>query len=386
MTATLNITVINTNDAPTWASNPITGPLAPKNGAYSGNIAAKASDADAGTTLTFTKVNGPAWLNVAANGALSGTPTNSDVGTNNFTVSVSDGIAAAVQATLNITVTNTNDAPVFTVTPVITATATESIPYTGQTLAGQATDVDAGDTLSYSKVSGPAWLAVAANGTLSGKPGSGTSGLNSFVVRATDSSSATADATLQITVTGLPLPWTAVDIGTGMLAGSTTFSSGTFTQAGSGLIGSTSDKFRFTYQTLSGDGEIIAKISSLQNTGASSRVGVMIRNSLSANSMEIFMGMTGLNTYRWDRRTVTSGSTSTTASSTGTIPNTWVRLVRSGNIMTAYKSSDGTIWTSVGATTNATIFASTCYIGLAVGSGSDTTLNTSQFSNLSVTP
>jgi hypothetical protein len=30
--------------------------------------------------------------------------------------------------------------------------------------------------------------------------------------------------------------------------------------------------------------------------------------------------------------------------------------------------------------------AANCYIGLAVSSGSDTTLNSSQFSNLSVTP
>jgi hypothetical protein len=62
-----------------------------------------------------------------------------------------------------------------------------------------------------------------------------------------------------------------------------------------------------------------------------------------------------------------------------------VRLVRSGTTITAFKSTNGTTWTTVGSTTNTT-FASTCYIGLAVGSGSDTTLNTSQFSNVSVTP
>jgi hypothetical protein len=53
--------------------------------------------------------------------------------------------------------------------------------------------------------------------------------------------------------------------------------------------------------------------------------------------------------------------------------------------ITAYKSSDGTSWTTVGSSTNTTI-ANTSYIGLAVSSGSDTTLNTSQFSNVSVTP
>ena len=220
---------------------------------------------------------------------------------------------------------------------------------------------------------------------LAGTPPSGSAGLNSFVVRATDSASATADATLQITVTGLPLPWIKADIGTGMLAGSTTYNAGTFTQAGSGTVASTSDKLRYTYQTLTGDGEISAKISVLQNTGTSSRVGVMIRDTLATNSKQIFMGMTGTNAYRWLRRTTTGGTTTSTSSSTGTVPNTWVRVVRSGTTITAYKSTNGTSWTSVGSTTSTT-FASTCYIGLAVASGSDTTLNTSQLSNVSVTP
>jgi hypothetical protein len=111
----------------------------------------------------------------------------------------------------------------------------------------------------------------------------------------------------------------------------------------------------------------------------------MIRDTLAANSKEIFMGMTGSNAYRWVRRTTTGGNTTSSNSNSGTVPNTWVRLVRSGTTISAYKSTNGTTWTSVGSTTNTT-FASTCYIGLAVGSGSNTTLNTSQFSNLGVTP
>jgi autotransporter-associated beta strand protein len=383
--ATLNIAVINTNDAPAWASNPIAGSDATEDSAYSGTLAGDASDVDAGANLTYAKVSGPAWLSVASNGMLSGTPANSDVGASSFTVSVTDGIAAAVTTTLNITVTNTNDAPVFTVSPIVAAGASEEVAYTGQTLAGTATDADAGDSVSYSKVSGPAWLTVASNGALSGTPPTGSVGLNSFVVRATDTSSAAADATLEITVTGLPLPWVSSDIGTGMLAGSASFNAGTFTQAGSGIIGSTSDKLRFTYQTLTGDGEIIARISNLQDTGTSSRVGVMIRDTLAANSKQIFMGMTSTGAYRWVRRTTTGGSTSSSNSSTGAVPNTWVRLVRSGTTITAYKSTNGSSWTTVGSTTNTT-FASTCYIGLAVGSGSNTTLNTSQFSNVGVTP
>ncbi len=552
------------NSAPTWAANPVNEVNATEDIAYSATLADNASDADSGDTLTFTKVSGPSWLNVATNGTLSGAPTNANVGVNSFTVRVTDNNSPAVEATLNITVNPVNDAPVasnvsattnedtavavtlvatdidstiqsytvvtaptkgtlsgtapnltytpnansdgadsftfrasdgmlnsntatvsitltsvndapvasnvsrttnedtavgitlvatdidstiqsyivvtqptkgtlsgtapnLTYTPIpnsfgadsftfrasdgalnsntatvsitvnsvndlpvwssnpIVATGTSEGTAYSQTLAGLASDADAGSSITYSKVSGPAWLSVALNGVLTGTPPSGSSGLNSFVVRATDNTSASSDATLQITVTGLPLPWLSTDIGTGMLAGSATHNTGTFTQAGSGVIGSTSDKLRFTYQTLTGDGEIIARISSLQDTGNSSRVGVMIRDSLAPNSKQIFMGMTGSNAYRWVRRTTTGGSTSSSNSNTGTVPNTWIRLVRSGNTITAYRGPNGTSWTTVGSTTNTT-FASTCYIGIAVGSGSDTTLNTSQFSNLSVTP
>ena len=44
------------------------------------------TDLDTGDTLTYAKVSGNAWLNVATNGVLSGTPAQGDVGTNSFTV------------------------------------------------------------------------------------------------------------------------------------------------------------------------------------------------------------------------------------------------------------------------------------------------------------
>lgn len=329
-------------------------------------------------------MSGPSWLSVSPSGALSGTPANGNVGSNAFIVRVIDGSGAFDEAALSLTVANVNDAPVFTIDPILKADASQGAAYTGQSLAGSATDADAGDTFTYSKVSGPAWLVVAANGALTGTPPSGSSGLNTFIVRVTDASSATDDAELRINVPGLPLPWTNGDIGTGMLAGSATFSTGTFTEAGSGAMGGTSDRLNFTYQTLSGDGEIIARISSLQNTGTSSRVGVMIRDTLATNSRMVFMGLASTGSYRWARRTTAGGSVSTTNSSTGTVPDTWVRLTRAGNVITAYKSANGTSWTSVGSST--VTMAANCYIGLSVSSGSTTVLNTSQFSSVSVTP
>ena len=97
---------------------------------------------------------------------------------------------------------STNQAPVFS-PEVITLPSTNTLgPYTGQTLVSYATDADS-NPLTFSKLNGPTWLAVAANGTLSGQPGPNDGGTNTFVVRVTDPSGATADATLKIPVTAL---------------------------------------------------------------------------------------------------------------------------------------------------------------------------------------
>jgi hypothetical protein len=96
--------VVNTNDAPTFTVDPINKPNATEGAAYSDTIAGSATDVDAGDTLTYSKVSGPAWLSVAADGALSGTPGSGDVGANVFTVQVDDGNGGTDTATLNITV------------------------------------------------------------------------------------------------------------------------------------------------------------------------------------------------------------------------------------------------------------------------------------------
>lgn len=384
--ATLTIAVANVNDAPAFTADPIAGAAATEDTTYFGSLAAVAGDIDAGDTRTFSKTDGPGWLTVAANGTLGGLPSNSDTGSNSFTVRVTDAAGLFDEAVLNIAVANVNDAPVFTVDPVIRAAGSEEAAYSAVSLAGSAADADAGDSIVYSKASGPTWLTVASDGSLGGTPPAGSAGTNNFVVRATDLAGAFDEAALSIEIQGstLPLPWDEVKIGTGNLAGSSTFSGGIYTAAGSGELTGRNDSFGFTWQTLSGDGEIIARIHSLENTGNASRVGVMIRDTLATNSRHIFMGLTGSGAYRWVRRTGFNGNTSTSNSGTGAVPDTWVRLVRSGNVVTAYKSANGTAWTQVGSLSAS--FPSNCYIGLAVASGSNSTLNTSQFSNVSVTP
>jgi len=91
------------NEPPAFTSDPISKPNATYGQAYSGSLSGNATDANA-DTLTFAKTSGPAWLTVAANGALGGTPAAGDLGSNTFVVSVSDGRGGSDSATLLITV------------------------------------------------------------------------------------------------------------------------------------------------------------------------------------------------------------------------------------------------------------------------------------------
>ena len=186
------------NNSPMFTVDPISKSDATQDAAYLGqSLAGSATDADS-DPLSYSKLSGPAWLSVASDGQLSGTPANGNVGLNAFTVQASDGNGGADQATLNITVLNINDAPVFTADPINAPDATVSAAYS-DTIASSATDPDS-DSLSYSKVSGPAWLSVSSNGDLSGTPAAGDLGVNTFSVQVSDGNGGTDTAALSITV------------------------------------------------------------------------------------------------------------------------------------------------------------------------------------------
>ena len=94
--------------------------------------------------------------------------------------------------------------PVFTSPSYVLASATAGSAYTA-TLAGRATDPESG-TLTFSALSGPAWLSLAANGALSGTPGAGDTGVGSMRVRVTDPGGLTSEATLSLRIQESTVP------------------------------------------------------------------------------------------------------------------------------------------------------------------------------------
>jgi hypothetical protein len=92
-----------TNRPPTFLSNPFTVAGANAGQFYSASLASKASDPN-GDPITFGKISGPAWLSVAANGTLTGSPLSANAGTNAFTVRVADASGLFTTATMQLLV------------------------------------------------------------------------------------------------------------------------------------------------------------------------------------------------------------------------------------------------------------------------------------------
>ncbi len=94
---------LSLSQPPTFTANPLILPLAATYDAYTGQTLANyVISADPISTLTFGILSGPAWLSVACDGTLSGTPLRADAGTNSWIVSVTNQYGMIAQTTLTI--------------------------------------------------------------------------------------------------------------------------------------------------------------------------------------------------------------------------------------------------------------------------------------------
>jgi hypothetical protein len=170
-------------------------------------------------------------------------------------------------------------------------------------------------------------------------------------------------------------PWLSQDIGNVGVEGGVCYDGSQFAVLGSGLdIWDTSDSFRFVYQPWSGDGEIVARVVSVENTYEWAKAGVMIRESLATNSRHASMFVTPVNGVSYQRRLI-AGDISYAANLSGPNAPHWVRIARDGDTFTAYHSADGLTWTWVGSDT--ITMTNDVYIGLAVTSHNNAVLNSS---------
>lgn len=131
-----------------------------------------ASDPE-GDPLSFSITNRPPWASFSAStGRLSGTPSSSAVGEYiGISISVTDGQTQTSLAPFSVIVSQANQAPQISGTPLTVARVGQVYEF-----APAAADAD-GDALTFSISNRPTWASFnAATGRLSGTPGSGSTG------------------------------------------------------------------------------------------------------------------------------------------------------------------------------------------------------------------
>ncbi len=184
------------------------------------------------------------------------------------------------------------------------------------------------------------------------------------------------------TQNGQPNSWSSTDIGAVAAAGSYTLNGSTFTVQGSGAdIWGTADAFQFVSQALVGDGSITAHVVSQTNTNGWAKTGVMIRETLAAGSAYAAAEVTPADGIALQARTATGLNAVSTQGPFLKAPY-WLRVVRSGNTFTGYRSPDGASWSAIGQ--YSIPMAAQVYVGLAVSSHANGVLSTAVFDNVTV--
>ncbi|PCE62621.1 PKD domain-containing protein [Sediminicola luteus] len=218
----------------------------------------------------------------------------------------------------------------------------------------------------------------------------------------TDGSGQSSQASIGITVTGsggagcsgVPVPWGVTDVGSVGVSGSSCYDpeTGRFELEGSGSdIWGLQDSFHYVYQELSGDGEMIVRVVSMDNTHGWAKAGIMFRNSLTPNAAQALLSMhpnprgSGPG-YTLQQRETDGGSMSSSSLHnlgpvTAGFPR-YLRMVRQGSQITAYGSSTNGNWQELGSRTVS--FDYTIQVGLVVTSHNNTTLNKAIFEEVSL--
>ena len=236
---------------------------------------------------------------------------------------------------------------------------------------------------AYTSTDGSSWTTI----------GSDTIALGStayvgIAVTSHDQFQATTASVSNVSVTqsgagALPAGQSDGDIGGPALAGSASYSGGVYTITAAGRdIWDTTDQFHFVYQAAAGDIDVAARVASIGYADAWSKAGVMIRESLGAGSRHAMVLASAARGYAFQRRPTTNGLSVNTAGPAAAPPG-WVRLKRSGDLFTAYVSTDGQSWTVVGS--DSIPMADAVYVGLAATSHNTTAYSTAKVDSFSAT-
>ncbi|CAG0935949.1 hypothetical protein TFLX_04803 [Thermoflexales bacterium] len=185
--ATVMLTVTVVNDAPIAVNDAYTTTQDTALVIAAPGVLGNDTDVDS-PSLTAIKVSNPAHgvVTLNADGSFIYTPTLGYYGNDSFTYKANDGALDSNVATVNLTVTHVNHAPVA-VSDSYTATINTALTIGGPGVLGNDTDAD-GNTLTAIKVTNPTHgaLTLNADGSFTYTPMAGYAGSDSFTYKAND--------------------------------------------------------------------------------------------------------------------------------------------------------------------------------------------------------
>ena len=252
-------------------------------------------------STTGAMVTAPYWVKLVRSGSTFSGFISSDGNTWVQVGSATINMATTIYVGLPVTshdstrlCTATFDGVTVTTGAVTPPTASITAPANGATFVAPATipiaaTATAGSGATISKVeffNGTTLLGTDTTSPYSFTWSNVAAGSYSLTAKVTDSQGLTASSapvaiTVSITPPALPVPWAFRDVGSFGLPGSANFANGVYTVNGSGWdIWGTADSFGYAYQPWTGNGEIIARVASLQNTDPSAKAGIMMRETL----------------------------------------------------------------------------------------------------------
>lgn len=183
----------------------------------------------------------------------------------------------------------------------------------------------------------------------------------------------------------LPTRWSQQDIGAIGVSGQACYNNEIWNiQASGSDIGGTNDQFHFAYKTFTGDGNVSAKVETIDKVNPANKAGIMFRENTNPDARNAFIAFTSANEIIFQYRATTGGQTNSVNLTGLTLPY-YIKMIKVGTKYSGYVSKDGLKWQQLGTMVDLGFGASTtCNAGLATTSHDNTKLSTSTFSNVPI--
>ena len=182
----------------------------------------------------------------------------------------------------------------------------------------------------------------------------------------------------------LPTRWSTQDVGPVGIPGQACYNNAVYHLKASGTdIWSNVDGFRYAYKTFNGDGQITARVDSLNGPSNWLKAGVMFRETLDGSSRHAFMALTSGNGAAFQYRQA-AGGLSTNTNDVTVQPPYFVKLIKRGTQYAGYVSKDSLTWRRIGTPVDLGFGSGPIEAGIALTGHANDQLSSAVFSHVPI--